>query len=206
MTQSSQPSPTPQLTPAPAPRDPRDSRDSREWTPQYKSVARRSLVVLGARIQPDWLDRTVNVVQVRFVGELAQVLGDLGEMAKAKKSKALPTVRLKTSLALVLDGIIQIDRYLGLHPDNQRPAIELYTAEASESVDGSEHADLIERIRSCLKVWNNDVVQSWARANGFSDAVEPLGRAITSDSIAVASVPLPLVQRPSGSRLGRPRP
>lgn len=211
MTQNPQPIPmtaTPSpASPAPAPRDARetrDTRDTREWTPQYKSVARRSLVVLGARINPEWLSRTVNVLQVRFVGELAQVLGDLGEMAKAKKSKALPTVRLKASLALMLDGLIQIDRYLGLRQDNPRPALELYRAEGEDPSDDADHSDLIDRIRSCLKVWNNDVVQTWARANGFGDAVERLGRAISADSISVTSVPQPLVQRANGSRLGRP--
>jgi hypothetical protein len=191
-------------SPAPAPRDARDTRDTREWTPQYKSVARRSLVVLGARIQPEWLSRTVNVLQVRFVGELAQVLGDLGEMAQAKKSKALPTVRLKASLALMLDGLIQIDRYLGLRQDNPRPALELYRPEGADPADDADHTDLIDRIRSCLKVWNNDVVQTWARANGFGDAVERLGRAITAAAISVTPVPQPLVQRANGSRLGRP--
>lgn len=191
-------------SPAPAPRDAREARDTREWTPQYKSVARRSLVVLGARINPEWLSRTVNVLQVRFVGELAQVLGDLGEMAKAKKSKALPTVRLKASLALMLDGLIQIDRYLGLRQDNPRPALELYRPEGEDPSDDVDHGALIDRIRSCLKVWNNDVVQTWARANGFGDAVERLGRAISADSISVTSVPQPLVQRANGSRLGRP--
>lgn len=181
-------------------RDPRNARDDREWTPQYKSVVRRSLVVLGARIQPKWLDRTVNVVQVRFVGGLAQVLGDLGEQAKAKKSKTLPTVRLKASLAFMLDGIIQIDRYLGLRQDRPRAAIELYTVDS----EGGEHEQLIEHVRSCLKVWNNDVVQVWAKANGLSEVAERLGRAITSDCIEVTSVPQPLVQRTNGSRLGRP--
>lgn len=208
MTQNPQPipmtaSPSP-AAPAPAPRDAREARDTREWTPQYKSVARRSLVVLGARINPEWLSRTVSVLQVRFVGELAQVLGDLGEMAKAKKSKALPTVRLKASLALMLDGLIQIDRYLGLRQDNPRPALELYRPEGEDPSDDADHSDLIDRIRSCLKVWNNDVIQTWSRANGFGDAVERLGRAISADSISVTSVPQPLVQRANGSRLGRP--
>ena len=208
MTQNHQPIPmtaTPSpASPAPAPRDAREARDTREWTPQYKSVARRSLVVLGARINPEWLSRTVSVLQVRFVGQLAQVLGDLGEMAKAKKSKALPTVRLKASLALMLDGLIQIDRYLGLRQDNPRPALELYRPEGEDPSDDADHSDLIDGIRSCLKVWNNDVVQTWARANGFGDAVERLGRAISADSISVTSVAQPLVQRASGSRLGRP--
>lgn len=208
MTQNPQPipmtvPPSP-ASPAPAPRDAREIRDTREWTPQYKSVARRSLVVLGARINPDWLSRTVNVLQVRFMGELAQVLGDLGEMAKAKKSKALPTVRLKASLALKLDGLIQIDRYLGLRQDNPRPALELYRPEGEDPSEDADHSDLIDRIRSCLKVWNNEVVQTWARDNGFGGAVERLGRAITADSISVTSVPQPLVQRANGSRLGRP--
>ena len=203
----------PALVPAPPPRDGRDARDgrdgreyrdTREWTPQYKSVARRSLVVLGARIQPEWLSRTVSVLQVRFVGELAQVLRDLGEMAKAKKSKALPTVRLKASLALMLDGLIQVDRYLGLSQDNPRPALELYRPEGPDPADDADHSDLIDRIRSCLKVWNNDVVQSWSQANGFGDAVERLGRAISADHIAVTTMPQPLVQRSNGSRLGRP--
>ncbi len=206
MTQPSDSAPLPQVTAAPSPRetrdarDARDPRDSREWTPQYKSVTRRSLVVLGMRIQPEWLDRTVNVVQVRFVGELAQVLGDLGELAKAMNSKALPIVRLKASLALMLDGIIQIDRYLGLRQDKPRAAIELYTADA----EGGENDELIDRVRSCLKVWNNDVVQTWARANGLGEAAERLGRSITTDCIEVTSVPQPLVQRAAGSRLGRP--
>lgn len=202
MTQNPQPIPmTATTSSAPAHRD---ARDTREWTPQYKSVARRSLVVLGARINPEWLSRTVSVLQVRFVGELAQVLGDLGEMAKAMKSKALPTVRLKASLALMLDGLIQIDRYLGLRQDNPRPALELYRPDGEDPSDDADHRDLIDRIRSCLKVWNNDVVQTWARANGFGEAVERLGRAISADSISVTSVPQPLVQRANGSRLGRP--
>jgi len=208
MTPNPQPIPmtatTSPASPAPAPRDAREARDTREWTPQYKSVARRSLVVLGARINPEWLSRTVNVLQVRFVGELAQVLNDLGEMAKAKKSKALPTVRLKASLALMLDGLIQIDRYLGLHQENPRPALELYRPEGEDPSDDADHSDLIDRIRSCLKVWNNDVVQTWARSNGFGDFVGRLGRAISADSISVTSVPQPLVQRANGSRLGRP--
>lgn len=156
--------------------------------------------MLGARIQPEWLDRTVNVVQVRFVGELAQVLGDMAEIARTKKSKALPTVRLKASLALMLDGIIQIDRHLGLRRDKPQAAIELYTADA----EGGETEELVERVRSCLKVWNNDVVQSWAAANDLGSAAERLSRAMTADDIEVTSMPQPLVKRDAGSRLGRP--
>ena len=173
------------------------SQNAREWMPQDGSATRRALVVMGARIQPAWLNRTVDVVQVRFVGELAQVLTDLVAVAAAKKGKALPTNRLKASLALALNGIILIDRQLGLDPERPKPAIELYTEEADK-------AALIESVRACLKTWNNDVVQTWAQANGFPEAVERLDKAITADSITVAPVSQPLVARKAGTRLGKP--
>lgn len=172
-------------------------QDVREWIPQDGSVTRRSLVVMGARILPEWLDRSVDVVQVRFVGELAQALRDLVSLASTKKGKSLPTVRLKASLALKLDGIILIDRHLGLNPERPKPAIELYTEDIDE-------AELIERIRSCLKVWHNDVVQSWALTNGFADAVDRLSHAISAEGIIVGRMSQPLVVRNAGSRLGRP--
>jgi hypothetical protein len=165
--------------------------------PQDGSATRRALVVMGARILPDWLNRSVEVVQVRFVGDLAQVLSDLVGLASAQKGKSLPTNRLKASLALVLDGIILIDRQLGLNSERPKPAIELYTEDADE-------AELVERVRSCLKTWNNDVVQPWAQANGFPDAVERLSKAISADGIAVGRVSQPLVMRSAGARLGKP--
>jgi hypothetical protein len=174
-----------------------NAHDPREWMPQDGAVARRSLVVMGARIQPEWLDRSVSVVHVRFVGELGQVLGDLASLAFGKGGKSLPTVRLKASLALMLDGIILIDRHLGLHPDKPKAAIELYAEDADAT-------DLIDGVRSCLKTWNNDVVQSWAQSNGFVEVAERLSRAITSDGISVSQVSQPLVQRNAGARLGRP--
>lgn len=174
-----------------------NAQDPREWMPQDGAVARRSLVVMGARIQPEWLNRSVPVVHVRFVGELGQVLGDLASLASGKGGKSLPTVRLKASLALVLDGIILIDRHLGLHPDKPKAAIELYT-------EDSDSPELVDRVRSCLKTWNNDVVQSWAQSNGFVEVAERLSRAIASDGIAVSQVSQQLVQRNAGARLGKP--
>jgi hypothetical protein len=173
------------------------AQDAREWMPQDGSRARRALVVMGARIRPEWLDRSVDVVQVRFVRELAQVLGDLVALASSQKGMSLPTTRLKASLALMLDGIIVIDRQLGLNPERPKPAIELYTEDADD-------AELIERVRSCLKIWNNDVVQPWARATGLADAVEHLSRAITGEGIAIGRVSQPLVVRTAGARLGKP--
>lgn len=152
---------------------------------------------MGARILPTWLDRTVDVVQVRFMGELAQVLSDLVAVASANKSKVLPTNRLKASLALALDGIFLIDRQLGLNPDRPKAAIELYT-------DSADDAELVEGVRACLKTWNNDVVQPWAQANGFAEAVERLSKAITPQGISVSRVSQPLVVRAAGARLGKP--
>ena len=57
------------------------TQDIHEWVRKYKSPARRSLVVLGARIRPEWLNRTVGVVEVSFVGDLGQALSDLVSLA-----------------------------------------------------------------------------------------------------------------------------
>ncbi len=174
------------------------NQDAREWMPpQYKSPARRTLVVLGARIKPEWLNRTVSVVQVSFIGDLGQMLSDLAGLASSKKGKNLPTNRLKASMALSLDGVILIDRQLGLSLDRPRPAIELY----NEALD---HDEVIERVRQCLRTWNNDVVQSWAQANGLGEAAERLSQAIRADGISVRTVAQPLINRSAGSRLGRP--
>jgi hypothetical protein len=172
-------------------------QDAREWMPQDGSAARRALVVLGAKILPQWLDRSVDVVQVRFVGDLAQTLTDLVAAASAKKGKSLPTNRLKASLALALDGVILIDRHLGLHPERPKAAIELYT-------EADDDEEVVERVRSCLKTWNNDVVQAWAHANALGDAAERLSKAILAQDIAVSRVSQPLVVSSPGSRLGKP--
>lgn len=171
--------------------------DPREWMPQDGSATRRSLVVMGARIRQDWLNRSVDVVRVRFAGDLAQALGDLVALASAKRGKSLPTSRLKASLALALDGIILIDRQLGLNPERSRPAIELYVEDVDQSI-------LIENIRSCLKTWNNDVVQPWAQANGFAEAAERLSTAIVPAGIVVTPTTQLLVERSEGARLGKP--
>lgn len=170
------------------------TQDIHEWVRKYKSPARRSLVVLGARIRPEWLNRTVGVVEVSFVGDLGQALSDLVSLASAKK-KYLPTVRLKASMALSLDGIIVIDRHLGLQ--EPRPAISLHNEEL-------EAEEVAERIRKCLKTWSNDVLQSWAQANGLAESAERLAQAIRTDGIQVRTTEQPLINRPAGARLGRP--
>lgn len=173
------------------------THDIHEWVRKYKSPARRSLVVLGARIRPEWLNRTVGVVQVSFVGDLEQALSDLVSLASVKK-KYLPTVRLKASMALSLDGVITIDRYLGLQATQEPPpAITLHNEEL-------EAEEVAERIRKCLKTWNNDVLHSWAQANGLAEPAERLTQAIRTDGIQVRATEQPLINRPAGARLGRP--
>lgn len=110
---------------------------------KYKSPARRSLVVLGARIRPEWLNRTVGVVEVSFAGDLGQALSDLVSLASAKK-KYRPPCGSRRAWRL-LDGIIVIDRHLGLQ--EPRPAISLH----NEELGAEEAAERIRKVPEDLE-------------------------------------------------------
>ena len=150
------------------------------WT-RHGAVKPEPLIV-GRRINPDWLQNEVQTLQVRFIGPLSQALTDLLAAAKASKRINLPIVRLRASLLAGLEGVITLDRDLGVIARQGFPArcaIEMYPP-----VDGSEQVQRM--VQSYLKRWCLDVLEPWAAKDDFGDLAIRVKKAAVPDSIELA--------------------
>ncbi|MHB8254301.1 MAG: RNaseH domain-containing protein [Acidiferrobacter sp.] len=150
------------------------------WT-RHGAVKPEPLIV-GRRINPAWLQNEVQVLQVRFGGPLAQALMDLLAAAKASKKINLPIVRLRASVLAGLEGVISLDRDLGVISRSGFPArcaIELYPP-----VEGSEQVQRL--VQGYLKRWCLDVLEPWAAKHDFSDPAIRVKKAAVLANIELA--------------------
>ena len=167
------------------------------WLRQPNAVKRQSTLLMGARIRPAWLDKSMHLTQVRFQGPLAEALLNLQKAAKEAKDKNLPTVRLKALLLAKLDGVLRLDKYLGL--GSNRAAIEVMSEDQTSDPEGD--AALREDILRLLKRWNVDVVGEWATRNGLAAVAAQVGQAITAEGISITHIDAKLAAKPTEAAL-----
>lgn len=169
------------------------------WT-RHSAVKPEPLVV-GRRINPAWLQSEVQILQVRFGGPLAQALTDLLAAAKASKKINLPIVRLRASMLAGLEGVISLDRDLGVVSRPGFPtrcAIELYPP-----VEGSEQVQQL--VQGYLKRWCLDVLEPWAVKHDFADPAIRVKKAAVLANIELALGTRPLATPgPGGLRIDFP--
>lgn len=169
------------------------------WT-RHGAVKPEPLIV-GCRINPAWLQNEVQTLQVRFIGPLAQALTDLLTAAKASKKINLPIVRLRAALLAGLEGVISLDRDLGVLSRPGVPArcaIELYPP-----VEGSEHVKQL--VQGYLKRWCLDVLEPWAAKHDFADPAIRVKKAAVIANIELAMGTQHLsTQGPGGLRVNFP--
>lgn len=144
--------------------------------------AKRELRVIGRRLNPGWTQQSVETLQVRFSGSLYEALRDLLTAAKNEKSINLPVVRLRASLMAGLDGVIALDRDLGVLPRTGAPAppaLEMYPP-----VDGTD--GVAQGVLAFLKRWCLDVLEPWAAIHAFDDLARRVKRAVVADNMMLS--------------------
>lgn len=160
-------------------------------------------VLLGARLRAEWLNQEVSLLAVRFTGPLLASLQVLLEASKSKDDKNLPIVRLRALLMAEVEGIVRLDRDLGLK-DVAKAACEL-RAVGDELFDLSSHAELKERLADLLRRWHMDVVAPWAQRNELTDAAAAVKPEMLAANIDLQPRRQPLVVRESGGQVNRPQ-
>jgi hypothetical protein len=176
------------------------------WT--RSGTSKQEVVTVARRFRQDWLSQSVETAHVRFTGDLATALGDLLAAAQDKKGINLPIVRLRASLGVRLDGLIALERDLGLTPKaGNRPnwAVEMYPPSDSD-------AAVVQTVREVVKRWCLDVLQPWAKEHAFEELAGRVKSAVVPDNITVSpgnrtllrsngSPDFPLIAREIGERL-----
>lgn len=170
-------------------------------SPDAKSSDRA--VLLGARLRTEWLKQEISLLGVRFTGPLQTTLQSLLEAAKDRSEKNLPIVKLRALFMAKLDGIVRLDRDLGLK-DAAKPALEL-RAVGDDLFDEARHAELKEEIAGILLRWHMDIIAPWAQRN---ELVEP--SAAVRREISVANIDLhprrqALVTRQGNGKVAKPQ-
>lgn len=160
-------------------------------------------VLLGARIRPDWLGQNVSLLSVRFVGPLGMSLQALLEAAKSNEEKNLPILRLRSALMAKLEGVVRLDKHLGLK-NQDKPALELRWAFPRDSSD-EECNEIKQEVVEVLMRWHLDVVGPWAERNGLGDAAVQVRASIASGNIDLQHRSQPLVERNSVGQVSKPQ-
>ncbi|MCE2645088.1 MAG: RNaseH domain-containing protein, partial [Burkholderiaceae bacterium] len=158
------------------------SADSAKLVWTRSGTSKQEVVAVARRFRQDWLSQSVETAHVRFTGDLATALGDLLAAAKDKKGINLPIVRLRASLGVRLDGLIALERDLGLTPKaGNRPnwAVEMYPPSDSD-------AAVVQRVREVMKRWCLDVLQPWAKDHAFEELAGRVKSAVLPDNITVS--------------------
>lgn len=164
------------------------------WLRKPGAKKRQTTLVQGGCIQQAWLQQRLRVTQVRFQGPLAQALTDLQQATKKSQEKNLPIVRLRAALMSNLEGVLRLDRDLGLR-EAGKPAFEI-RLEYDQEGDVNDEQDTIVRqvVLGVLKRWNLDVLLAWAERNDVGDIASRVGAAINADGLSIVHVSLPLAE------------
>lgn len=164
------------------------------WLRKPGAKKRQTTLVQGCCIQKTWLQQRLRVTQVRFQGPLAQALTDLQQATKKSQEKHLPIVRLRAALMSNLEGVLRLDRDLGLR-EAGKPAFEIRHEGAQEG-DVDDEQDTIVRnvVLGVLKRWNLDVLLAWAERNDVGDIASRVGVAINTEGLSIVHVSLPLAE------------
>jgi len=171
------------------------------WLRKHGAKKRHTTLVHGARIQRAWIEQRMRVTQVRFHGPLAQALSDLQQATRNSKEKHLPIVRLRAALMANLEGVLRLDRDLGLR-EAGKPAFELRHEGAQDGdVDGDQSTSVREVVLNVLKRWNLDVLLAWAERNEVGEIASRVGAAINTDGLSIVHVSLPLAETSLDGRI-----
>ncbi|MBL8345252.1 MAG: DUF3893 domain-containing protein [Rubrivivax sp.] len=160
-------------------------------------------VLLGARIRAEWLSQAVSLLAVRLAGSLLTSLQSLLEAAKNQDEKNLPIVRLRAALMAKLEGVMRLDRDLGLK-NPSKPALELRWV-GDGAAGALDHDELRQRVVEVLMRWYQDVVGPWAARNGHSDLAAAVRTHITAENIELQSRSQPLVDRDGAGKVTKPQ-
>lgn len=179
-----------------------DGASNTAWARKQSATKNDRSVLLGARIRPDWLNQSVSLLAVRLAGALAESLRTLLDAAKSATDKNLPIVRLRSALMARLDGVVRLDRDLGLK--NGKPALELRWAVAGESSD-TEIAEVKNIIVGVLQRWQLDVVNAWAERNDLGSLAVALQGTIKPEHLDVEPRSQPLAEIGSDGQISRPQ-
>jgi hypothetical protein len=164
------------------------------WLRKPGAKKRQTTLVHGGCIQQAWLQQRLRVTQVRFQGPLAQALTDLQQATKKSQEKNLPIVRLRAALMSNLEGVLRLDRDLGLR-EAGKPAFEIRHEGAQEGdADDEQDTRVRDVVVGVLKRWNLDVLLAWAERNDVGDIAYRVGAAINADSLSIVHVSLPLAE------------
>lgn len=167
-----------ETTPSSAP----DSASTTAWARKQGVTKNDRSVLLGARIRPDWLNQSVSLLAVRLTGVLAESLLALLDAAKSSQDKNLPILRLRSALMAKLDGVVRLDRDLGLR--NGKAALELRWAVVGESSE-ADVAEVKNTITSILQRWQLDLVNEWAERNALGSLAAALQGSVKAEYLDV---------------------
>lgn len=170
-------------------------------SPDAKSSDRP--VLLGARLQAEWLKQEVSLLAVRFTGPLLSALQSLLQASKDKEEKNLPIVKLRALFMAKLDGVVRLDRELALK-DAAKAALEL-RAVGDDLYDDARHAALKDEIVSMLMRWHMDVVAPWAERNGLVEPASAVKQEIGAAHIDLQARRQALVVRQGNGHVAKPQ-
>lgn len=153
-------------------------------------------VLVGRRLSREWLKGSVRLAQIRLTGETASAFGDMLEAA-GRERKNLPVISLRTALIAGIDGIVTLDKDLGLvaglggtHPS----AVEMY-------LPGDEdRAQVRERFIAFTRRWVMDDLEPWAARNNTGHLVARLKGALSPSHISLDEIERPYINTRRGNR------
>lgn len=162
------------------------------WTRRGKSSAEPVLV--GRRLSNAWLATIMQTMQVRLTGKLERALADLLDAARSSKQLNLPIVALRASLMAALEGVISLNRDLGLVAKGTSqlppPAIELYPLGHT-----AEIASLRDIVAKTINRWCMDRLDPWAQKHGLADIALRVREEAQVENVSVATADRPLRRR-----------
>jgi len=146
----------------------------------------RQRVLMGRKIDPQWLEGFEYVGEVSFTGQLLDGLRDLYEAANQKKIKP-PIVALRLLMISRIDGLIGLDRDLGIVQDWQtkkdKPAATLFAPddELKEEIRGI--------IADSINAWIRDTVEPWSVRYDLEAVTDHLPDTVIVDHVLIKEVP-----------------
>lgn len=159
------------------------------WTRRGKSSSEPVLV--ARRVSGRWLETDVQTMQVRLAGPLERVVTDLLDAARSNRQINLPVVALRAALIAALDGLIAIERDLGLlAPASGQlapPAVELYPV-----ADSADIARIRKTVAKTINRWCLDTLEPWAEKHGLSDLAQRVRTNAQVENISITLVDRPL--------------
>lgn len=123
-------------------------------------------VLLARPVKRAWLERAVDVVQIRLLGSLKQAVGDLIDFRRNDPKH--PINSLKAALASHFDGLISLYRDLGVQAAAGAAgsiAMEIYPTAAQD-----EDLEYRRRFIEAMHWWCENKLRPWADMHGWSGA------------------------------------